>query len=368
MDRGIKKYYPHGKELFSESQAGQVDEVASINDHIARIRRAIRNIDDNASTRNLNDARFKRDSSRNRRDCSLNATYCKQLLQSIQNYLEIFANKHSTTSQQTITELEDAVMCLKCKKQSSIIAKEYLSPLNTKERYLMHDYVNQDHSNDSDITVIKLLDNKGNNDESSVHKNSTENSGINEGATKIQLLETNSMMNNASDNIVIIPIDHMNFNRSLDMHVNTSSSDNGNLIDDNNQTNANDPQITFQTQNDKYSSSPAIVDVERTATTEDIENNVTALRFTTMSSDTETTWDDNTTPELITSNFQVESTEMNEGDSSVNLTEQIVITENATTKATYNVSGVSRVATNPSVYPSFEGHPEDQSFAVANGT
>ncbi|KYM93915.1 Serine protease nudel [Cyphomyrmex costatus] len=114
--------------------------------------------DDSFLTTNRRDAdtRFKREVSRRRRDCTMNAQHCELLLQTVRGHLVNLSKEFSTTND-TKSLPRDILKCLRCKEMQINTTnkndEDYL-----KDQYFPHDYAKQNRSSDFDIAIIKLLE------------------------------------------------------------------------------------------------------------------------------------------------------------------------------------------------------------------
>lgn len=329
----------------------------------------------NIDATNEGDTRFKRDISRARRDCEMSAERCGMLLQTMESYLKNL--KNNVLSDGYPVPVSDILKCLKCKTQLTDANKFNEDPTpRSQDQYFSHDYVEQNRSSDSNITAIKLLDNE---EAKQAEVNRTE-------AAKVQMTVTESLINDVSQdsanqsskNIDIsktttTSVDRTNYNGSQvdtntsDINISSTTSINDEHPDDNLIT---IDSRTMRIQSDESSSS-AVPNADQQTESEGTSETVT-LQF-------DTTESGSTTQYTVTENaiskgtidYSVESTETNTRYT-IDLTKQITIAENVTSMpAGYDVTGIDSdddSTGHPSVQPSFEGHPENQSATTINGT
>ncbi|XP_050451697.1 serine protease nudel-like isoform X3 [Cataglyphis hispanica] len=323
---------------------------------------------------NEGDTRFKREISRTRRDCEMSAEHCGMLLKTMESYLKNL--KNNVQSNGYPVSVSDMLKCLKCKTQLTDANKfnEDPTPLS-RDQYFSHDYVEQNRSSDSNITAIKLLDNE---EAKRAEVNGTE-------MAKVQRTVTESLINDVSQdsanqsskNIDIsktstTSIDPTNYNGSQvdtntsDININSTTSINDEHPDDNLIT---IDSRTMRIQIDESSSS-AIPNADQQTESEGTSETVT-LQFDTTesSSTTQYTITEDDARYKGTTNYSVGSTETNTRYT-IDLIKQFTIAESVTSMpAGYDVTGIDSdddSTGHPSVQPSFEGHPENQSATTIN--
>lgn len=329
--------------------------------------------------------RFKREITRERRDCDLNAERCKTLLQSMQSYLETLNNRFPGGVNSFA--FDDLLKCLKCKNQESAVANEFDEGGKTSrpnERYFTHDYVARDGSGDSlesGITVIKLLDDgmtkgssSGGGDRTEAVKNpATEKiaDGTSpdsaSGSSKDTSSEATALFDRANSTDRT-PSTHAS-NSIVDISGNSTIPDDRRWNGDGSTT--NDPPPMRKVPSDE--SVPVItsnVEEHRVAAeSKTAKSSVMTLRFTTTSSIIEATRNNTTAP-----TYEVTATTANSIGSGETSTRNPVddltkhenaIVENVTDEPMrQDVTGINGSA----VQPPFEGRPsENQSVARANG-
>lgn len=323
------------------------------------------------------DARFKREASRRRRDCNLSAKHCETLLNELQSYLMDLKNKFAMANGGKSPLSEDILKCLECKKLINDADEnvEYHTP-RAEDQYLMHDYAEQNSPSNFD-TAVKLLDDaKAENGSKRTEVNRTE-------ATKIQLLGTDTAIDNRSQSstnqslkdisvseTITVSIDHIESNESR--RINESDANNSSINDkqpDSNHT-ANDSNVinVIKIQDDK--NIPVTLKVDQQRVTFE-SRDVTSVRPwpTTQSSNTKTqysaTTKDNEYSGEATVTDSIGTTTETATGTIDDLTKQII----KNTPAGYDVTRIAdQMTVQPLMRPSFERHPENRSTAATNGT
>lgn len=332
------------------------------------------------------DKRFKREISRKRRDCDLSAKQCEILLQTVQNYLVALSNKFPATNGKKPLPM-DILKCLECKQlqMNSVNENNEDHTLQSKDQYFPHDYAEHNRSNDSGITVIKLLDDgEAENGSKRTEVNRTE-------AAKIQLVETNSVTYNPSQGATnqsvkdtstsettMSSIDHTVSNKSQRIYVNDTGINQNSIINDkqpDSNLTANNSRV-IKIQNDKSVPAEELkVDQQHRVIAE--SRNITSVKpwFTTESSSTRTHYSTVTRNNeqfrettIAADSIGTIGTTETRTRTIIDLTKQI--TENVTSvPAGYDVTRIVTSSTvHPSMRPSFEGHPENRSITTTNGT
>lgn len=321
----------------------------------------------------INGARFKRETSRARRDCDQNAEKCKMLLQTVQNYLVAL----SLNTGNTKFVDRDILNCLRCKNMQLAITDASESAPQSKDRYFPHDYAERDRSGDSGIAVIKLLnDRETRGDPKQTEVNRTETLAIQ--TAKMDSVQ-NEMSQDAADQsskkiaeTTIISVGDIDFNVSENNENSTVR-----LNDDKpgNKSVANGSHVKVQ----GNESIPVTANVDRehgtTAASEVASNSTIILQISSTEPSVTTTQYSATMNDAIsTIGAIVTDTTGSMGTSTrnyIDLANHTTIIENVTSVPVgYNVTGISNDDSTPypSVHPPFAGHPENQSAAGMNGT
>lgn len=319
--------------------------------------------------------RSKREVLRKKRDCDLSAKHCKILLQTVQNYLVTLSNKFPVKSGETSLPA-DIIKCLECKKlMNSMDENDKDHAPQSKDQYFPHDYAEQNRSSDFGPAVIKLLDDGGT-------ENSSKRAEIKQTeAAQIQTVETSSSTNNPSQDVTnqsskgasisetttvdtTISIDHTDSDGSR-IYVNDADINNSTVNDklpDGNPA-ANHSRVT-KIQNDESVPAVSNNDQQHRVTSK----NVTSAKpwFTTESSSIRTqystiTGDDEQSRRTT---IAADSTGTTETGILTLIDLKKQITENVMSVSANDVTGID----DGTMRPSFEGHPENRSAAVTNGT
>lgn len=369
MERIIKQSY-----LLARSTERMIDKDSSFRNQNKLTNQITQAVEGDAfPTMNGGDMRFKREISRARRDCEMSAERCEILLQTMENYLKTL--KNNALSDENPVPVLDILKCLRCKNlQSSIANKLNEDPVpRSKDRYFPLGKLEQNHSSDSGIIAIKLLDKE---EAKQAEVNRTE-------AAKIQVTTSlisdipqdsvnQSLRNNSSGTITSSSVNGTNYNNSQQIDTNTAGINNSSTMSINKES---DNLITIDSRTmtsriDENSSSASNADQQiesgsPTSETVTLQFNTTELNNTTQYIVTK----DDTISKRIT-DYSVGSTEANTRYTT-NIIKHIEIAENVTSMpAGYDVTEIDNDddnATYPSVQPSLEGHPENQSATTING-
>ncbi|KMQ94784.1 serine protease nudel-like protein [Lasius niger] len=329
-------------------------------------------------TMNGGNMRFKREISRARRECEMSAERCGKLVQTMESYLGTL--KNNAPSDGNPVSVSDILNCLRCKNhlQSTIVNKfnENSTP-RSQNQYLPHDYVEQNRSNDSGITAIKLLDNE---EAKRTEVNRTE-------AAKIQVV-TDSPINDVSQDSGSQSLKNTDISRTTTMSVDRTNYNGSQQIDIDNTANINSSSTTsvnYERPDDNStvmdshtmriqsneSSFSAVPNTDQQIESKGTTSEIVTLQFNTTESSSTTqytvTQDDAISKANI--DYSIGSTEANT-QYPINLTKQSAIAENVTSMpAGHDVTGIDNrddSTVYPSVQPSFEGHPENQSAVTIN--
>lgn len=290
------------------------------------------------------EARFKRETTRQTRDCDMSAERCKTLLQTIQSYLETLSRQFVDVDQVTA---KDILKCLRCtellKTQQSTVANEpdVKSATRPDDRY----DVERDRSNDtleSDIMVIELL-NDDKTEDSSRHDNRTKE----QPAAKVASDASRDAAHGSSTDASIDRFDLIGEVSS------TVSPENGPFVNNSFMKERNNESAPVIASN--------FVERHRSAKSQTAVSSVMMLQIV-SSSTTE-----------ATGNIVVSGNDDAASSETPNYEERVVaIVGNTTSERSTgrDVTGIDNDdgTTRPSTYPPFEGDPEDQSVASANGT
>ncbi|XP_011256317.2 serine protease nudel isoform X3 [Camponotus floridanus] len=369
MERIIKQSY-----LLARSTERMIDKDSSFRNQTKLTNQITQAVEDDAfPTMNGGDMRFKREISRARRDCEMSAERCEMLLQTMESYLKTL--KNNALSDENPVPVLDILKCLRCKNLQSSIAKKFNEdPMRSQDQYFPLGKVEQSRSNDSGIIAIKLLDEE---EVKRAEVNRME-------AVKIQVTTSlisnipqdsanQSLRNDSSGTITSSSVNGTNYNNSQQIDTNTAGINNSSTMSINKES---DNLMTIDSRTmtsriNENSSSASNVDQQIesgsiTSETVTLQFNATELNNTTQY----TVAKDDTISKRIT-DYSVESTEANTRYT-INIIKQIEITENVTSMpAGYDVTEIDNDddnATYPSVQPSLEGHPENQSATTINGS
>lgn len=326
-------------------------------------------------TMNGEDMRFKREISRARRDCEMSAERCEMLLQTMESYLKTL--KNNALSDENPVPVLDILKCLRCKNlQSSIANKFNEDPTpRSQDQYFPLGKVEQNRSSDSGIAAIKLLDKE---EAKRAEVNRTEAAKIQATTSLINNIPQDSMNQslrnvNLSETITSSSVNGTNYNNSQQVDTNTAGINNSSTMSINKESDGNlitidSRTMTSQINENSSSASNADQQIESGSTTSEIvtlQFNTTELNNTTQYTVTK---DD--TISKRTTDYSVGSTEANTRYT-INIIKQVEIAENVTSMpAGYDVTEIDNDDDNvtyPSVQPSLEDHPENQSATTING-
>ncbi|XP_071642079.1 serine protease ndl [Temnothorax longispinosus] len=385
LERVIRLGFPLGRRSLLKSRAGKViDGDPSFNDQ-TELTSQITQVAERDAFPTINggdaDTRSKREVvSRRRRDCDLKAKQCEMLLKTVQSYLEALSIKFPEKSLPT-----DIRKCLDCKELLNNADENDVDHApQSKDQYFPHDYAEQNHSSDFGPAVIKLLDN-------GQAENGTKRTEINQTeAAEIQPpVETNSVTNNSSQNVMnqsstststpeitTMSIHQTDYNGSRRIDVSDIDINDSGINDKQSDSNpaANDSRVTKNQNDGSVSAAPKIDEPHRVVTeSKDVTN--AKSWFTTESSSMRTQYNAITGDEqsrkttIATDSIGTTETRIpTYENTAIDLTTQI--TENVTSVPTGNdVIGIDGGGTmHSSVRPSFEGHPENRSATLTNGS
>lgn len=334
--------------------------------------------------------RFKRDTSRMKRDCDLNAKRCKFLLNMMENYLRALNKK--VTNTEFKSNLADILKCLHCK-QLEQSSDEYNSDETSdnfvslaKQRYFPEEYADEGHRLiDSGIDIFNLPDDK----HKATEDDPKQAEGNRVGAKKDSKTAT-SIVNTASevtanqslkDINILKPDNYTGLNGDQKEHVNVVDINVNDLTTSVNDDQQNDNTISkdlhvTKLQNDTgVSAKPEINEENRnrvTSASSGVANGAVTPRFiTTESSKSTTEYTAISAGEAISrkTTIAADSTGSTETNTRklIDLTKEIAVNENVTSvPKKYDVIGINNTVY-PSVHPSSEGYSENQS-TTANGT
>lgn len=319
---------------------------------------------------NEGDIRFKREISRARRDCEMSVERCEMLLQTMESYLKTL--KNNALSDGNPIPVMDILKCLRCKNlQSSVANKLNEDPTpRSQDQYFPLGKVEQNRSSDSDITAIKLLDKE---EAKRTEVNRTEAARVRVTTSLINDIpqdSANQSLNaDLSKTITSSSVNRTNYNNSQQVDtvgINNSSTMRINKESDGNSITVDSRTMTSQISESSSSASDADQRIQNGSTTSEI----VTLQFNTTELNNMTQYavmKNDAISRRITDS--VGSTEANM-QYTTNIIKQIEIAENVTSMSTeYNVTGIDNDDSTiyPSVQPSLDGHPENQSTATING-
>jgi len=371
MERIIKQSY-----LLARSTERMIDKDSSFRNQTKLTNQITRAVEDDAfPTMNGEDMRFKREISRARRDCEMSAERCEILLQTMESYLKTL--KNNALSDENSVPVLDILKCLRCKNlQSSIANKFNEDPTpRSQDQYFPLGKVEQNRSSDSGITAIKLLDKE---EAKRAEVNRTEAAKIQATTSLINNIPQDSMNQslrnvNLSETITSSSVNGTNYNNSQQVDTNTAGINNSSTMSINKESDGNlitidSRTMTSQINENSSSASNADQQIESGSTTSEI----VTLQFNTMelNNTTQYTVTKDDTISKRTTDYSVGSTEANTRYTT-NIIKQVEIAENVTSmSAGYDVTEIDNDDDNvtyPSVQPSLEGHPENQSATTING-
>lgn len=321
---------------------------------------------------NRGDMRLKREISRARRDCEMNAKRCEMLLQTMESYLKSL--KNDVLSDRNLIPVLDILKCLRCKNLQSPIANKFDEDRTprSQDQYFSHGYVEQNRSSDSGITSIKLLD-----------KEKAKRTEVNRTKTA-KFKMTTSLINDVpqdsanqsprnidlSEITTSSSVNRTNYNNSQQVDtttagINNSSTTSINKESDGNLITIDSRTMTIQINENSSSASNDDRQIKSGSTTSET---VTLQFITTLNNTMQNTVTKDNAIFKGTTDYSVGSTEANMRYTTNNI-KQIEIAENVTSMpAGYDVTGIDNDngTMYPSMQPSLEGHPENQS-ATING-
>lgn len=371
MERIIKQSY-----LLARSTERMIDKDSSFRNQTKLTNQITRAVEGDAfPTMNGGDMRFKREISRARRDCEMSAERCEMLLQTMESYLKTL--KNNALSDENPVPVLDILKCLRCKNLQSSIANEFNEDPTPRshDQYFPLGKVEQNRSSKSDITAIKLLDKE---EAKRAEVNRTEAAKIQATTSLINNIPQDSVNQslrnvNLSEIITSSLVNGTNYINSQQVDTNTAGINNSSTMSINKESDGDlitidSRTMTSQINGNSSSASNADQQIESGSTTSEIvtlQFNTTELNNTTQYTVTK---DD--TISKRTTDYSVGSTEANTRYTT-NIIKQVEIAENVTSMpAGYDVTEIDNDddnATYPSVQPSLEGHPENQSATTING-
>lgn len=318
------------------------------------------------STMNGGDKRLKREISRAKRECEMSAKHCEMLLQTMEGYLKSL--KNNALNDGNPIPVLDILKCLRCKNQQSPVANKFdEDPMpRPQDQYFSHGYVEQNRSSDSGITSIKLLDEE-NAKRTEVNRtetakiqmttsviNDVPQDSVNQSSGNINLSEISSSVNRTNYNNSQQDTNTTGINNSSTTSINKESD--GNLITTDSRT------VTIQINENSSSAPKDEQQIESGSTTSE----TVTLQFNTTELNNTSTVTKDDAMFKGTTDYSVGSTEANTRYTKINIIKQIEIAENVTSMpAGYDVTGIDDNSTMyPSMQPSLEGHPENQSDTI----
>lgn len=320
-----------------------VDGNSSFNDWTELTNKTMENAEDNSIK--VTETRGKRQVSREKSDCDMNAEHCAILLQSMYKYLGTLENQ--LFDQSRVSTFENILKCLKyCKNLKSTTAGKFDEDSATRSSgtYLPYVYVGRNHSPGS--TAIEISGNTGDNE------GRTRVGGDRAEGDRVDLPEiVDSRI--AKTKSTVASLDRTNSDETLWMHINradiddTDKQSNGGSI-------ANYSHVA-KIQNDTNVSATLkdVADGHRAVDEAKIlPSNVVSLNDAVESKESATTATWTKTNGEATRNTD-------------SATSQLAGNQLA---AGHDVIGIGYdVAASP-MHPSFEGHPEDQTTMIEAGT
>ncbi|XP_020300166.1 serine protease nudel-like [Pseudomyrmex gracilis] len=329
--------------------------------------------------------RFKRDTSRTKRDCNLSAKRCKFLLNTMENYLRDF-NKKVDVNTEFKSNLPDIMKCLHCKQLQQLSDKTSDNFVSlAKQEYLPEEYPDEGHSSiDSGIDIFNLPDDKN----KVAEDDPKQAEGNRVGAKKDS--KTASIVNTASevptnqslkDRNTLKPDNYTDLNEDQKGHVHDIDINDNDLttsVNDDRQSNntiSNDLHVIKPESSTSVSARSGINEenqIRVTSASSGVANSAVTPQFiTTESSKSTTEYTAITADEAISreTTIAADSTGLTETNTRklIDLTKEIAVNENVTSvPKEYNVIGINNTV-HPSVHPSSEGHSENQS-TIANET
>jgi len=373
-ERVIAMNFPLGAESLShlEPDEGTINEDRSVNDPSnPRANQMTPSADDDDALATMNRAsiaaRRKREMPRRRRECKLNEEHCKTLLKSMKVYFEALTAKRSSKGTYSY---EDIMRCLQCKNLEADMTNEIRKEPQLYNRYFPQEYIEQNRSSNLAIKLLddRELDNGTKRTDHEAKVQSTEASF----ATSQSTVETSwSGFSSETNTEATVSVDPASPSPRF-TQVHTGVTETANV------STTSDAQPTSNSQMTEIRKTPANESVHAKhsnviAESRSILGDLLQLTTTESSATTTTQYsiirrDSAISGETTTA---TESSKAKTRNDSIDLANQIAITENVTSVPKENdVTGIIGAddTVHPSEYPSLERQPEVQPAAAKNGT